>query len=90
MEITTAMLRAARRAEFDYYQRNREIGARFVPIPDGQMREILEAAIAAINEDEETGRQDVDEVPDDIELAPPMEPPTKTVIVRAKKPRPKR
>ena len=88
--ITAAMLRAARRAEFDYYYRNRELGSRFVPMPDGQMREILEAAIASIGE-EDAGRHEVDEEPEEEEApAPTIEPPKKAVIVRARKPRPKR
>jgi hypothetical protein len=31
------MLRAARSAEFAYFQHNCLLGARFVPIPDGQL-----------------------------------------------------
>jgi hypothetical protein len=87
MEITAAMLRAARQAEFDYYSRNRGLGSRFVPIPDAQMREILEAAIAAIGQEEDAGCQEVVEEPDEAP-APIIEPPT--VIVRARKPRPRR
>ena len=89
MEITAAMLRAARHAEFDYYSRNRGLGSRFVPIPDGQMREILEAAIAAIGE-ADAGRQEVDEEPEDVPPVPTIERPEKAVIVRARKPRPRR
>jgi hypothetical protein len=83
--ITAAMLRAARRAEFDYYHRNRELGSRFVPIPDGQMQEILEAAIASIGE-EDAGRHAMDEEPEEKAPAPTIEPPKKAVIVRARKP----
>jgi hypothetical protein len=89
MEITAAMLRAARQAEFDYYSRNRGLGSRFVPLPDAQMREILEAVIAAIGQEKDAGRQEVVEEPDDTP-APIIEPPQKTVIVRARKPRPRR
>jgi hypothetical protein len=41
MEITATILRAARRAEFDYYHQHRALRARFVPLPDPQLREIL-------------------------------------------------
>jgi hypothetical protein len=47
MDITPVMLRAARSAEFAYFQHNCLLGARFVPIPDGQLLAILEAAIGA-------------------------------------------
>jgi hypothetical protein len=90
MEITAAMLRAARQAEFDYYSRTRGLGSRFVPIPDAQMREILEAAIAAIGQEDDAGTQEVVEEREDEAPAPIIEPPQKTAIVRARKPRPRR
>jgi hypothetical protein len=74
MEITAAMLRAARQAEFDYYSRNRGLGSRFVPMPDEQMREILEAAIGAIGEADDAGRPEVGEEPEDEALPPTIEP----------------
>jgi hypothetical protein len=41
------MIDAARRAEFDYHQRERLLGAeRFIPTPDAIIRAMLEAAIA--------------------------------------------
>jgi hypothetical protein len=61
-----------------------------VPIPDAQMREILEAAIAAIGQEDDAGTQEVAEEPEDEAPAPVIEPPQKTVIVRARKPRPRR
>jgi hypothetical protein len=88
LAITAAMLRAARRAEFAYYIRNRELGARFVPLPDAQLRAILAAAIAAIGEEEAADSQEVAaEEPEEVDV---VEPPEKAVIVRARKPRPKR
>jgi hypothetical protein len=88
--ITAAMLRAARQAEFDYYSRNRGLGSRFVPMPDAQMREVLEAAIAAIGEEDDTGRQEVADEPEGDALPPTIELPQKAAIVRARKPRPRR
>ena len=90
MEITPFMLRAARSAEFTYFQQNRLTGARFVPIPDGQMLAILEAAIGAIGEDEhheasDAPAQEVEEASDE-EVPRPKRP----MVVRARKPRPRR
>ena len=51
------------------------------------MREILEATIAAIGQEDDADRQEVVEEPDEAP-APIIEPPT--VIVRARKPRPRR
>ena len=51
------------------------------------MREILEAAVTAIG-DEDAGHQEVAEEPE--EAPAPAIAPKKAVIVRARKPRPKR
>jgi hypothetical protein len=90
MDITPAMMLAARRAEFDFYQRQRALGERFRPMPDAQLRAVLEAAIGAIGEEE-----DADPVPEPeteepaaFEAIPALITPAR--IVRALKPRPKR
>jgi hypothetical protein len=46
MKVTPAMMRAAQRAELDFYQKGRSIGARFVPTP--LIRAMLNAALATI------------------------------------------
>jgi hypothetical protein len=39
MRVTPTMIQAARRAEFDYYQKGRTLGAdRFIPTPDVVIR----------------------------------------------------
>lgn len=48
LHVTRQMVDAARRAEFDYYQRGGMLGSRFVPTPDRVIREMLEAALATI------------------------------------------
>ena len=46
--MTQQMVDAARRGEFDYYQRNRLIGSdRFIATPDAVIRAMLEAALAS-------------------------------------------
>lgn len=46
MRVTRQMVEAARRAEFDYYQKGRLIDAdRFIPTPDAVIRAMLEAAV---------------------------------------------
>jgi hypothetical protein len=84
MDITSAMLRAARAAEFEYYQHNRGRHDRFQPIADGLMRAVINAAISAIGEDDEPEPQEVEES----EQAPPR-PVQPTRIVKARKPRPR-
>jgi hypothetical protein len=45
------MIEAARRAEFDYYQRGRQIGAeRHIPTPDAIIRAMLEGALSTVPE----------------------------------------
>ena len=46
MHITAAMIEAARRAEYDYYQKDRQLGAgRFIPTPEPVIRAMLEAGL---------------------------------------------
>jgi hypothetical protein len=48
MMPTKAMIIAARRAEFDYYQKSRKLGAgRFIGTPDEVIKVTLEAALQA-------------------------------------------
>jgi hypothetical protein len=48
MMPTKAMIIAARRAEFDYYQKSRKLGAgRFIGTPDEVIKVMLEAALKA-------------------------------------------
>ena len=91
MDITPAMLRAARSAEFTYFQQNRLLGARFLPIPDGQLLAILEAAIGAIGEDDpdeatEASAQEAEQDAGDVEIPREKRP----IVVRARKPRVRR
>ncbi len=88
MDITRTMLQAARHAEFLYYQRNRGPNDRFRPLSDSLIREIVAAAISAIGIPDEPEPAPPAE-PDDEEPVPPPRAP-KTVIVRARKPRPRR
>jgi hypothetical protein len=49
MRVTKAMIEAAQRGEFDFYQRGRRLGlAPFVPTPPEIVRAMLEAALAMI------------------------------------------
>jgi hypothetical protein len=49
VRITLEMIEAARRAEYDYYQRGRALGAgRFIPTPDAVIRAMLEAAFQEV------------------------------------------
>jgi hypothetical protein len=75
MRVTQSMVEAARRAEFDYYQRGRKLptGA-FVPTSDAVIRAMLEAAMAELPE------------PDTQASSSPDTP----MIVTARKPRPRR
>jgi hypothetical protein len=75
MRVTQSMVEAARRAEFDYYQRNRLLSERpFIPTPDPVIRAMLEAALADTPADP----------------APSSEGPERPRIVTARKPRPRR
>lgn len=76
MTPTKAMILAALRAEFDYYQKARQIGPeRFIPTPDAVIKAMLEAALKQVE------MADVEE---------PVPPKRKSSIVEAKKPRPRR
>jgi hypothetical protein len=91
MDITRHMMLAARRAEFDFYQLHRgRRGEWFRPMPDAQLRAVLEAAIGAIGEDDTTGPAPEPETEETeaIEAIPARITPAR--IVRASKPRPKR
>jgi hypothetical protein len=49
MDVARDMIDAARRAEFDFYQKGRGLGSdRFVPKPDGVIRMMLEAALKLV------------------------------------------
>jgi hypothetical protein len=91
VDITHAMMLAARRAEFAFYQRHRgHRGEWFRPMPDAQLRAVLEAAISAIGEEEDADPppEPETEEPAAVDAIPALIKPTK--IVRAVKPRPKR
>jgi hypothetical protein len=46
MHVTTAMITAYRRAEHDYYQKGRGLGAdRFIPTPDPVIKAMLAVAL---------------------------------------------
>jgi hypothetical protein len=84
------MMLAARRAEFAFYQRHRgHRGEWFRPMPDAQLRAVLEAAISAIGEEEDADpafEPETDE-PAAVEVPALIKP---ARIVLALKPRPKR
>jgi hypothetical protein len=48
MKVSQAMVDAARRGEFNHYQRGRMLNARFIPTPDAVIRAMLEAALASL------------------------------------------
>jgi hypothetical protein len=49
--VTAAMLKAATRAEYDYYRRDiKDPNDRFIPIPEAVLRVIIEAALKAEEE----------------------------------------
>jgi hypothetical protein len=92
MDITRAMMRAARQAEFDFYQLHRgRRGEWFRPMPDAQLHVVIDAAIGAIGEEDDTApapEPETPEEPEAIEAIPARSTPAR--IVRASKPRPKR
>ena len=45
MMPTRAMITAARRAEFDYYQRRGALGERFIPTPEAVIKAMVQAAL---------------------------------------------
>jgi hypothetical protein len=76
IRVTQDMITAARRAEYDYYQKGRVGGSdRFIPTPDPVIRVMLEAAMKLVTEPEPRAG----------------EPPRKqSAIVTAVRPKPKR
>jgi hypothetical protein len=87
MEITAAMLRAARLAEFEFH-RIRDRRDWFRPMPDAQLRAVIEAAIGAIGVDDDPAPEPLPEPDEEFEAPPPRV--VKPVIVRARKPKPRR
>jgi len=85
------MPRTARTAEFDYYQRNRTLGARFLPMLEARLRAFLEATLAAIGEEDVAADQHgvPVEAETNVEIKLPPRP-VKAVVVRALNPRPRR
>ena len=54
MTPTKNMIIAARRAEFDYYQKGRALGGdRFIPTPDAVIKAMLDAALKLVETPEE-------------------------------------
>jgi hypothetical protein len=52
MRVTLEMIEAARRAEYDYYQRGRMLGSgRFIPTPDPVIGAMLDAVFKEIHEE---------------------------------------
>jgi hypothetical protein len=50
MKVTPAMLTAAKRAEYDFFNRGRtEKDDRFIPTPDAVIRVMLEAALSTLD-----------------------------------------
>jgi hypothetical protein len=83
LRITLEMIEAARRAEFDFYQRGRRLGAdRFTPIPDQVTRVISEATLGAV--------PDEPVAPGPAAAIPAAVTKPGSAIVRASKPRPRR
>ena len=89
MEVTQAMMRAARDAEFDHHRLNRGKHDRFRPLTDGLIRAIIDAAISAIGVEDEPEPPSPPEPYPDEEPAPPR-PVGRVRIVTARKPKPKR
>jgi hypothetical protein len=50
MKVTPAMVTAAKRAEYDFFNRGRRVkDDRFIPTPDAIIRAMLEAALSTLN-----------------------------------------
>jgi len=87
MTPTKAMILAALRAEFDYYQKARQIGPeRFIPTPDAVIKAMLEAALKQVEMADApvTTRRKMADVEE------PVPTQRKSAIVEARKPRPRR
>ena len=87
MTPTKGMIQAARRAEFDYYQKGRLIGAgRFIGTPDEVIKIMLEAALKLV-ETADAPVTTLRKMSVVEELVPAKQ---RSVIVGAKQPRPRR
>jgi hypothetical protein len=87
MTPTKAMIQAARRAEFDYYQKGRQIGpGRFIPTPNDVIKVMLEAALKLV----ETADAPVATRRKMTDVGEPVTTGRKSAIVEARKPRPRR
>jgi hypothetical protein len=90
------MIEAARRADFDYYQRGRLVGAgRFIPTPDAVIRAMLQAALGDIPDDHPTAADLISRVVTRKHSGPEIEKrkatkPLAATIITARKPRPRR
>jgi hypothetical protein len=52
MRVTAQMIQAARRAEYDHFNKGRTAAdGRFIPTPDAIIRAMLEAALATVEPD---------------------------------------
>lgn len=75
MKVTPAMMQAARRAEYDFFNRGRTVkDGRFIPTPDAVIRAMLEAVLSTLTPPPATS----------------AEAEKKTNIVTARRPRPMR
>ena len=92
MKITPSMVQAARRAEYDFYQKGRALGSgRFIPTPDAVIRTMLEAAVGspATSATPSSARKKAPEAQEAVPAR--VEPPSRKVtIVEARKPKPRR
>ena len=83
------MVRAARTAEFEHYQRNRGPHERFRPLSDRMLRAIIEAALSVTSVEDEAVPEPMIEEPSDDEPPRPRAP-RGPQIVTARKPKPRR
>jgi len=87
MTPTKTMISAALWAEHDYYQKGRQIGpGRFIPTPDDVVKVMLEAALKLV----ETADAPVTTRRKMVVAEEPVSDMRKSVIVEARKPRPRR
>jgi hypothetical protein len=82
MKVTPAMLTAAKRAEYDFFNRGRTVkDDRFIPTPDTIIRAMLEAALSTLDPTTKTASK---AVPVEIRTK------RKVSIVTARPPKPRR
>jgi hypothetical protein len=82
MKVTPAMLTAAKRAEYDFFNRGRTVkDDRFIPTPDAIIRAMLEAALSTLDPTTKTASK---AVPVEIRTK------RKVSIVTARPPKPRR